>query len=108
MRTEIFITDGHWRKSLAAVRSLGMEGLRITVGESTRLATAKFSRYCRRSVVYPSVIHQPSEFLGYLRDILSKKPFQMLLPMEDETVQLSSQHLNEFSRLTFLPFIPFS
>ena len=32
----------------------------------------------------------------------------MLLPMEDETVQLLSQHLNELSRWTYLPIVPFS
>jgi len=43
MNSEVFITDGHWRKTLAAVRALGGQGIRVTVGESTRLATAAFS-----------------------------------------------------------------
>ncbi|MBN1847754.1 MAG: ATP-grasp domain-containing protein [Deltaproteobacteria bacterium] len=107
MNNRVFITDGHWRKTLAAVRGLGQEGVRVTVGETTRLATAIFSRYCRESVAYPSPVHHPSDFLDHLRKALTKKPYQMLLPMEDETVSLLSRHLNEFSRLTYLPIVPF-
>ena len=107
MNSDVFITDGHWRKSLAAVRALGMKGIRVTVGESTRLATASFSKYCNRAVVYPSPNHRPSEFLSFLFEELSHRSYQMLLPMEDETLGLISQHHSEFSRLTYLPIVSF-
>ena len=42
----VFVTDGFWRKTLAAVRALGRAGVRVTVGESTYLAPAFFSRCC--------------------------------------------------------------
>ena len=38
MRANVFITDGHWRKSLVATRALGRRGIHVTVGETTRLA----------------------------------------------------------------------
>jgi predicted ATP-grasp superfamily ATP-dependent carboligase len=107
MPGKVFITDGHWRKTLAAVRGLGREGIPVVVGESTRLATAAFSRYCREAVAYPSPIHRPFEFLDYLRHTLSRKFFRMLLPMEDTTMRLLSQHLDEFSQWTYLPIVPF-
>ena len=105
MTSRVFITDGHWRKSLAAVRGLGRMGIRVTVGESTRLATAAFSKYCDRVVVYPSPLSRPSDFLNFFHDALSRHSFQMLLPMEDETLDLISRHHREFSRLTYLPFV---
>jgi len=105
MNSDVFITDGHWRKSLAAVRALGEKGLKVTVGESTLLATAAFSRYCRRAVVYPSPQLSPSDFLGFLYRELAKNSFQMLLPMEDETMDLLSRHRSEFSRLAYLPVV---
>ena len=49
--SKVFITDGYWHKTLAVVRSLGEKGIDVTVGESTRLATALFSRYARRRVI---------------------------------------------------------
>lgn len=107
MNSEVFITDGHWRKTLAAVRALGGKGIRVTVGESTRLATAAFSKYCYRTVVYPSPLFNPQEFLDFLYRKLSRHNYAMLLPMEDETVSLLSEHRDEFSRFTYLPITSF-
>jgi predicted ATP-grasp superfamily ATP-dependent carboligase len=101
----VFITDGHWRKSLAAVRALGKKGVRVTVGESTRLATAFFSRYCDRAVVYPSPFRRPSAFVDFLFEELSRHPYRMLLPMEDETLDLISKHHSDLSRWTYLPIV---
>ncbi len=107
MNSEVFITDGHWRKSLAAVRALGRKGIKVTVGESTCLATAAFSRHCHRAVVYPSPNNRPSEFVNFLFEELSHRSYQMLLPMEDETLHLISRYHAEFSRLTYLPIVSF-
>jgi len=107
MNSEVFITDGHWRKSLAAVRALGKKGIKVTVGESTRLATAAFSKYCHRTVVYPSPHHRPSEFIDFFLKELSRASYQMLLPMEDETLNLISRYHTEFTRLTYLPIVSF-
>ena len=101
----VFITDGHWRKSLAAVRALGKKRVRVTVGESTRLATAFFSRYCDRAVVYPSPFRRPSAFVDFLFEELSRHPYRMLLPMEDETLDLISKHHSGLSRWTYLPIV---
>lgn len=103
MSYDVLLTDGHWRKTLAAVRALGAHGVRVTVGESTRLATATFSRYCYRRIVYPSPLFSPSEFVTFIKGELSRRSYQMLLPMEDETVALFSKHRSELSKLTYLP-----
>ncbi|MFZ0482255.1 MAG: ATP-grasp domain-containing protein [Desulfobacterales bacterium] len=107
MSSDVFLTDAHWRKSLAAVRALGVNGIRITAGESTRLATAAFSRYCHRTVVYPSPLFNPAEFVYFLLRELSRHSYQMLLPMEDETTFLISKFHSEFSRRTYLPIPSF-
>jgi predicted ATP-grasp superfamily ATP-dependent carboligase len=107
MSSDVFLTDAHWRKSLAAVRALGVNGIRITVGESTRLATAAFSRYCHRTIVYPSPLFNPADFVHFLLRELSRHSYQMLLPMEDETTLLISKFHSEFSRRTYLPIPSF-
>jgi predicted ATP-grasp superfamily ATP-dependent carboligase len=103
MTYDVFLTDGHWRKTLAATRALGTQGVRVTVGESTRLATATFSKYCYRRIVYPSPLFRPSDFVTFTMSELSRRPYQMLLPMEDETVALFSRHRSELSKWTYLP-----
>jgi hypothetical protein len=62
----VFVTDGYWRKTLAAVRALGRAGLKVTVGESTYLAPAFFSRYCHTRIRTPSPVLQPSGYLDFL------------------------------------------
>jgi predicted ATP-grasp superfamily ATP-dependent carboligase len=103
MNHDVFLTDGHWRKSLAAVRALGTHGVRVTVGESTRLATAAFSKYCYRAVVYPSPLFNPTAFIDFIEKELSRRSYQMLIPMEDETMILISRYRSELSRWTYLP-----
>ena len=103
MRSKIFITDGHWRKSLAAVRALGRKGVPVTVGESTRLNTASFSRYCNRAKVYPSPFFKQSEFVDFILKELSSHSYQMLLAMEDETLALLSRHHDEISKSVYFP-----
>jgi predicted ATP-grasp superfamily ATP-dependent carboligase len=105
MSSEVFITDGHWRKSLATVRALGRKGVKAAVGESTRLATSMFSKYCHRAFVYPSPVHRPLEFINFIEDTLRQGTYQMLLPMEDETLFLISENHLEFSKWTYLPFV---
>jgi predicted ATP-grasp superfamily ATP-dependent carboligase len=102
-RFDVFITDGHWRKTLAAVRALGRKGLRVSVGESTTLSVAGFSRYCCKRAVYPSALATPDSFISYLYDFVAKHHVTLLLPMEDETIHLLSRHRDRFSRLTYLP-----
>lgn len=105
MKIDVIITDGHWRKSLAAVRGLGRKGIGTAVGESTRLATSRFSKYCRHAFVYPSPIHAPSDFIDHMQKMVRRSNSRMLLPMEDQTLLLLSQHREEFSRRTYFPFV---
>ena len=100
----VFVTDGFWRKTLAAVRALCRMGLRVTVGESTYLAPALFSRYCHRRVLTPSPVLQPSQYVDFLEDYLTHYPHQVLMPMEEDTLLLLAQHRERFARLTRLPF----
>src|SRR3989304_678978 len=71
---KILIFDAMWNKTLAAVRSLGKRGFYLAVGEKTRFATALFSRYCSKRIVYPSPASMPDEFLQWLlREVKSNK-----------------------------------
>jgi predicted ATP-grasp superfamily ATP-dependent carboligase len=105
MTPKVFITDGHWRKTLAAVRGLGREGVYVTVGETTRIATAAFSRYASKAEIYPSPIKNPESFFQFLIDRLSNNSYQMLLPMEDTTVDIVAKHYSDLSQHTYVPVV---
>ena len=94
------ILDGMWSKSVAAVRSLGRRGIRITAGESTRWAAALFSRYCNRAWVYPSPWRSPDRFLEALVDELRKGGYEAVIPMETQTQLVLSR-----GRSALAPFV---
>ena len=80
----VLILDGMWNKSLAAVRSFGAKGFYVTVGERTRFATAIFSKYCNRKLIYSSPATSPDAFLkdleGELRRIVMTLSFPWSFP----------------------------
>lgn len=102
-RIRVFVTDGYWRKTLAAVRALGRRGVRVTVGESTYLAPALFSRYCHCRVRTPSPVLQPSQYLDFLETYLKRHPHHVLMPMEEDTLLLLARNRERFQNITSLP-----
>ncbi|MEK7466457.1 MAG: ATP-grasp domain-containing protein [Planctomycetota bacterium] len=81
----ILVTDGYWRKSLAAVRALGRSGHRVVVGEKTHFSPALFSRH-GRAVVYPSPVTRPHDFARWLREAPALLDCDVILPMEEDTL----------------------
>ena len=97
-----FVTDGQWRKTLAVVRSLGKKGIEVTVGENTRFATSLFSKYATKKVIYPSSRTKPDVFVEFLINELKQDPYDILFPMEEDTLLLIAKNKDRFSRLTYL------
>jgi predicted ATP-grasp superfamily ATP-dependent carboligase len=98
----VLVTDGHWRKSLAVIRSLGRRGVHVTVGERTFLNTSFFSKYCARRIVYPSPRRYPDRFIEFLLKEIKKSHYDCLFPMEEETLLLLAKHHSEIDKYTYL------
>lgn len=98
----VFVTDGLWRKTLAAVRGLGRVGVKVTVGESTLLAPALFSKYSDTIVCTPSPILDPSRYIEFITDYLFHHYHDVLIPMEEDTQILIAKHRTILSKLTNL------
>jgi predicted ATP-grasp superfamily ATP-dependent carboligase len=100
------VLDGMWNKSLSAVRSLGRRGFYIAAGESTFFATALFSKYCKKKLVYPSPLSRPDEFLDFIENELRRGDYQVILPMEFSTQILltSEKNRKRIERFARLPF----
>jgi predicted ATP-grasp superfamily ATP-dependent carboligase len=96
------LPDGHWRKTLALVRSLGRKGIDVTVGERTYLNTSFFSKYCSRRIVYPSPRRYPDQFIDFITKEIKLNHYECLYSMEEETLLLLAQHRSEISRYTHL------
>jgi predicted ATP-grasp superfamily ATP-dependent carboligase len=98
-----FVTDGLLRKSVVVCQSLGRRGVDVTVGSTTRLSPAFFSRFCRQQMVYPSPQAQPDEFVETLLGYLGRHRHDVLLPTDDATLGLISRHRKDFERVTHVP-----
>jgi len=98
----VLVTDGHFRKTLAVVRSLGRKGVEVTVGERTYLNTSFFSKYCSRRLIYPSPRRYPDRFIECLLAEIKKNPIDCLFPMEEETLLLIAKYRSEISKHTYL------
>ncbi len=98
----VLVTDGHFRKSLAVVRSLGRKGIPVTVGERTFLSTSFFSKYCARRLVYPSPRQSPNQFIEFLLKEIKRKQYDCLYPMEEETLLLLAKYHSEISKYAYL------
>lgn len=100
----VLVLDGMWNKSLAAVRSLGGRGLRVTAGEHTVFAASIFSRHCARRVIYPSPASSPRRFMKWLRKELERRPYDMVFPTELSTQLLLAKNRDTVEALARLPF----
>jgi len=98
----VLVTDGHFRKSLAVVRSLGRKGIPVTVGERTYLNTSFFSKYCTRRLVYPSPQQSPNQFIEFILREIKKKQYDCLFSMEEETLLSLAKYHSEISKYTYL------
>lgn len=93
--TNILLTDAQQRKTLAATRSLGSKGLNVLAGENTRWNPTAFSKYCTKGLVYPDPKVNPTGFLTWLQQALMKLQCEVLLPMDDVTLDIVMQHQAE-------------
>lgn len=80
------VTDGLWRKSLSAVRSLGKSGFQvITMGDSF-LTPSFWSKFSYARVLAPVASQNKEEFGKALIKTLDDFQKSVLLPMEDATL----------------------
>ena len=102
MKPRVLVTDGHFRKTLAAVRSLGQKGVHVTVGERTFLNTSFFSKYCAQRLVYPSPRQAPDQFIEFFVKEIKRNRYDCLFPMEEETLLPLVKYHSDISRYTYL------
>jgi len=103
----VLITSGDARTCLAAVRSLGRNGIEVKVGDQERMPLAGFSRYCRGVVRYPSPRKDPERFLAFLGSHLREERYDVVMPVEQDLFYLFSKHRKELGRFTKIPVAEF-
>lgn len=99
----VFVTDGEQRATLAVVRSLGMAGVRVTVGAESALNLASSSRYCTTRVSYPSPTEALEAFVEFISNEVRYGGHRVLMPMTDITTLVMADSAQRFGADVALP-----
>jgi predicted ATP-grasp superfamily ATP-dependent carboligase len=84
--------------TLAAVRSLGRAGVRVTVADARRFQAASWSRFAARTLRCPDAERRPEQFVEWLLDLGRKEPGQALCPTSDGMAWLLARFRSDLAR----------
>jgi predicted ATP-grasp superfamily ATP-dependent carboligase len=91
------VTDGLWRKSLSAIRSLGAAGFDVAVMGDSFFTTGFWSGFTTDRLIAPTAATDAERFGRGLERMLARHPGAVLLPMEDATLRWVSEHREELA-----------
>ena len=86
------------RKTIAAVRALGKEGIHVTLGADRRWVPPQWSRFCRDTITYPDPSVNMQRFVDHLLDCVQTSHFDVLLPLCDYTTAGLAAHQEHFRK----------
>jgi predicted ATP-grasp superfamily ATP-dependent carboligase len=101
----VLVLDGSQRSALAVVRSLGAQGIEVTVGEERIPCLASRSKFAARAFKYTSPKTNPAAFIADIVNELERDSYDIILPMTDTTMILAA---NEFEQLALYARLPIS
>lgn len=81
------ITDGLWRKSVSAIRSIGKRGINVFVTGDTILTVGMWSKFCKKKKKIANSSANPEKFGSDLLKILNSYFKPVLFPMEESTIK---------------------
>ena len=86
----VLITDGNFKHTLAAVRSLGKRGVNVTVLSDLRLSVSIHSKYCSKGIFAPNP-ERDTTFSEFVYDLVKREQFDVILPISYAAVDQISQ-----------------
>ncbi|AGB04691.1 putative ATP-grasp enzyme [Aciduliprofundum sp. MAR08-339] len=103
----ILVTGGSRRATLTIVRSLGRKGLKISVGDHTKLSTASLSKYSTNKFLYPNPQKMPIAFFNNILSIIRSKKYDVIIPVHDFEILPIIKNKNIIEKYSSLPFVDF-
>src|SRR5690242_8415380 len=106
-RGHVFITGGVQRKALAAALALKEAGLRVTVGDPSRLALTLWSLQIDHRVLYPDPEKNEEKFVDFMIERLRKHPVDLFFPAGGEgEINAVSRYRSRFEEVTRVGLSP--
>ncbi|MEF8848445.1 MAG: ATP-grasp domain-containing protein [Candidatus Thermoplasmatota archaeon] len=98
----VLITDGGYKHTLAAVRALGREGVKVHVLGPKKNCLSFYSKYCNKKFVCSS----SKEYYKFSRDVIKivkKNNYDVLLPIGFNSTLAISNNLDTFDGFVNIP-----
>ena len=103
MTSTVLITNYSYKNTLAAVRDIGSKGINVhTCGPPTKNKVASLSVYCSNYSYYTSPNENVNRFIADITRTLSKREYDMIIPIGvDTTIPIShyKKELSEYARV---------
>ena len=99
----VFITDAGYKHTLAAVRSLGLKGVEVNVGSTSRYAVSFYSKYVRSRHLYPDPKQNPLGFVNFIKRLVEKGNYDVLLPIGYNTTVTTARFKDRLIRHLAVP-----
>lgn len=100
--TKLLVTDGGERPALAIVRSLARHGASVLVGSDRPVTLASASKYCARTVTYPSPLTDRDRFAEFVDDLAARESIDVVLPVTDVTTHAICMATDKLRSVTAL------
>lgn len=85
----VFVTYGWCRTAYAVVRSLGRRGIPVHIGDASRLAMSRFSKYCRSFTVLPDFFAEPEAYFEAVVKAMERTGARVLMPAHEDVAIFS-------------------
>lgn len=102
----VLILDCEAKPALVAIRSLGARGLSVTAGSSKPWNAGRVSKYTDRYLECPSFEEDPDEFVRVIEQELKARNYDMLLPVNEDTVEVVLENSERLAEHASIPFLP--
>jgi len=99
---KVLLTDGNFKHTLAAVRSLGKLGIEVTVLSHLSISISFYSKYCHNHVIAPDPEKDP-RFADFLLEYVKKNDVDVLLPVSFAAVMQVSRIRHELEKYVKIP-----
>jgi len=80
----VLLSEGSSTSAREAITALGLAGHTVEVCDPDRFCLARFSRFVRRLHRCPPLSIDPAGFLAFVRDLLTREHFDVLLPIHEQ------------------------
>ncbi len=94
----VLVTNAQQRKALSIVRSLGKEEIPSICCDVTGCNPTRFSKYSNKFYKHKEA-RSPEELINCYIDIISKENCEILIPVDDDSMEAVVNHSDELSKL---------